>query len=99
SSSGPRCPIAPAIARTRASASVLRVTNTTPQIPHTLLFNLRRSEECSAGPRNMFAQMESPDLQLAVGIPGQRPPHRQKKYRTCDEQAQHQELFPLQQQG
>jgi hypothetical protein len=33
--------MAPIIARTRASASVLREANATPHIPHTLLFDLR----------------------------------------------------------
>src|SRR5690242_16779378 len=96
SSSGPRFVIARVIARTRASASVLRVTNATPQIPHTLLFDLRRLEECGPGPRNVFAQTETSNLQLAVGIQRHRFPHHQKEYRSGDEQTQHEKRFALQ---
>jgi hypothetical protein len=41
SSSGPRWRIAAHIARTRDSASVFREVKATPQMPHTLLFDLR----------------------------------------------------------
>src|SRR5450432_2861133 len=58
SSSGPRCWRAADMARTRASASDVRLANAAPQIPHTLLLDLRCSEELYV-PRRVEDQMFS----------------------------------------
>ena len=52
SSSGPRCRSAAVMVRTRASASVLREVKATPQIPHTLLLDLRCGREGCACPEH-----------------------------------------------
>src|SRR5215471_245702 len=98
SSSGPRWNIARAIVRTRASASELRVTKATPQIPHTLLFDLRCSEKCGTSAREMFAQVKTGNPQSAVQIPGHRFPQHQEKKRSRDKHAQSEERFALEQQ-
>src|ERR1700720_3908618 len=71
SSSGPRCRMAAAIARTRNSASLLRDANATPQIPHTLFFDLRSREEGHPSAQSVLAQVETGDSQVAIGIPSQ----------------------------
>src|SRR5580704_7295081 len=79
SSSGPRCRIAAAIARTRDSASALREANATPHIPHTLLFDLRSGKEGAARAHRVLAQMKARDSQPAVRIPGQQGAHQQEE--------------------
>src|SRR5438045_5389765 len=59
SSSGPRWRIAAHIALTRDSASALREVKATPQIPHTLFFDLRRREERRACPDQVFPKVEA----------------------------------------
>src|ERR1051325_1506665 len=99
SSSGPRCPIADAIRRARASASLLRVKKATPQIPHTLLFSFRCAEERGPGLREVRAQMKARNFQLAVPIPGKRFPHEQKEKGSADERTQRKKRFAFEQQA
>src|SRR5580692_3434710 len=88
SSSGPRCRIAAAMARTRNSASLLRDTNATPQIPHTLLLDLRSRKEGHPSAQGVLAKVETGNSQTAVGVPCQ---HRsqQQEGQHC-RHAQHQ---------
>src|SRR6266850_4664984 len=82
SASGPRCRIAPVIARTRASASALREANATPHIPHTLFFDLRRRKEGCARPHCVLPQVETRNSQALVGIPAKHSTHQQEE-RKC----------------
>src|ERR1700730_14400590 len=97
SSSGPRCCIAAAIVRTRDSASAVRLANATPQIPHTLLFDLRRAEEGGTRPKEVLAQVESWNLQLVIRIPGQQraQPKEKEGHRRGGNQGE--EGFPFEQ--
>src|SRR5436309_9510886 len=81
SSSGPRCRIAAVIAFTRDSASVLRVLKATPQIPHTLFFDLRRREEGRARSDYVFPKVEARNPRHAVRIPRKDLPEQQKEDR------------------
>src|SRR5580765_563148 len=82
SASGPRCRIASVIARTRASASALRVANATPHIPHTLFFDLRRRKEGCARPHRVLPQVETRNSHTPVGIPPEEGTHQQEE-RKC----------------
>src|ERR1700722_2427212 len=73
SSSGPRGSIAPASARTRDDASWLPDAKATPQIPHTLLLDLRSGKE------GVLAQVEAGNSQTAVGVPRQHCTQQQKE--------------------
>src|SRR5882724_10553784 len=95
SSSGPRWRIAAVIARTRASASPLREANATPQIPHTLLFNLRRGEEGGTGTDGMLSQMKTWNSQTAVRVPGQYRPYKQEEQRRHAADHQIEKRFSL----
>src|SRR5580692_2071959 len=79
SSSGPRCRIAAAMARTRVSASLLLEAKATPQIPHTLLLDLRSRKEGHAGAQGVLAQVEARNSQMAIGIPRQHCAQQQKE--------------------
>src|SRR5438046_8553948 len=68
SSSGPRCRIAAVIAFTRDSASVLRVVKATPQIPHTLFFDLRRREEGCARSDYVRSEEHTSELQSLTNL-------------------------------
>src|ERR1700740_2173872 len=82
SPSGPRCCMAAAITRTRASASPLRLEKTTPHIPHTRLLDLRRGEKRGAGTDQGGPQMESWNVQTLVGVPAKKHPEQQQKQRS-----------------
>src|SRR5579859_7831802 len=88
SSSGPRCRSAAAIARTRASASLLRDANATPQIPHTLLLDLRSRKESGSRAPHVLTQTESANSESAVRVP--RKHHAQHKEEKHERHAQHQ---------
>src|SRR6202049_1322871 len=81
SSSGPRCCKAAAIARTRDSASAVRLANGTPQMPHTLLFDLRGAEERGARAKEVLAEVESRNPQAVVRVPAEQLPEHQKEKR------------------
>jgi len=85
--------------RTRDSAFVPRETKATPQIPHTLLFDLRRGEEGSAGSKEVPPQMEARNAQSAIRIPGKHGTQQQEE--QCRRTGQHQieEGFALQEQA
>jgi hypothetical protein len=57
------------MARTRTSASPLRLEKTTPQIPHTRLFDFRRGEKRSAGAHKVGPQAKPRNVQSLVGVP------------------------------
>src|SRR5579862_1173353 len=99
SPSGPRCRMAAAMARTRASASEEVLTKATPQIPHTRLFYLRRGEKRAANPPQMNAQTVTGDHQPAVGIPGQRLAQQQQEKNHKGSQGQSEERFALEEQA
>jgi len=98
SSSGPRCSIAAVIARTRDSASALREAKATPQMPHTLLFDLRRGEEGSARTDGVFPQTKRG---LLNGCPHTRQtgPATTKSTTSPQRRAQIEERFTLQEQA
>jgi hypothetical protein len=83
SSSGPRWCIAAAMARTRDSASLLPEAKATPQIPHTLLFDLRSRKESHASAQGVFAQVEARNSQTAVGVPCQAGAKHQEEKRQA----------------
>src|SRR5258708_7814788 len=99
SSSGPRCSIAAVITRTRDSASALREAKATPQMPHTLLFDLRGREEGGARTDGVLPEMESRDSQTAVCIPGKQDPQQQEAQRRRSGEHQIEERFTLQEQA
>src|SRR6185295_14391385 len=99
SSSGPRCRSAAAIARTRGTTSSSRLTSATPQIPHTRLLDLRRTEEGRARPEEMFAQVEAMYSQTTVGVPRQKKTQRQKEQHADCGHHQGEEGFAFQQQA
>src|SRR5580704_3157088 len=88
SSSGPRWSIAAAIARTRDAASLLPEVKATPQIPHTLLLDLRSGKEGHPRAQGVLAQVEAGNSQTAVGVPRQHCPQQQEE-KHC-RHAQHQ---------
>src|SRR5277367_6567537 len=79
SSSGPRCCRAAVMALTRDSASAVRAAKATPQMPHTLAFDLRGREEHGGGANKMFAEVEARDLQALVGVPAEIRAQQKKK--------------------
>src|SRR5580692_8243121 len=86
--SGPRWNIAAAIARTRDSASLLLEAKATPQIPHTLLLDLRSRKERHAGAQGVLAQVEARNSQMAIGIQRQHGAQQQKEKRRRHTQHQ-----------
>jgi hypothetical protein len=66
--------MAAAMARTRASASAVREENATPQMPHTLLLDLRGGKESGASPRNMLEEMKARDSPPVTRVPGDKQP-------------------------
>src|SRR5262249_46057263 len=99
SPSGPRWRMAPAIRRTRASASLELFRKATPQIPHTELFYLRGCEKSRSCPRQVLPQMKSRYFKFPVGIPPQyQTQDAQKKCRPRRDD-QHEKRFPLEQQA
>src|SRR5271155_5606108 len=82
SSSGPRRCMAAVMALTRDSASAVRAAKATPQMPHTLAFDLRSRKENRRGADEMFAEVEARNLQALVGIPAQIRAQQQKKQRS-----------------
>src|SRR5580704_6901021 len=99
SSSGPRCSIAAAIARTRDSASLLREAKATPQIPHTLLFDLRRRKEGHTRAHGVLAEVEARNAQSAIRVPGQDSAQQQEQENRRDAQHQIEKGFSLEQQA
>src|SRR5215467_11250171 len=99
SSSGPRWRIAAAIARARNSASELREAKATPQIPHTLLSNLRRREKGHTRSEQVLAKVEAGYPQPAVCIPGKHEPQHQKEQCRCSSQRKVKKRLALQQQA
>src|SRR5277367_807390 len=81
SSSGPRRCMAAVMALTRDSASAVRAAKATPQIPHTLAFDLRSRKENGGSADEVFAEMEARNLQALVGIPAEIRAQQQKKQR------------------
>src|SRR5580704_3194252 len=79
SSSGPRCSMAAVIARTRSSASLLCDVNATPQMPHTLLLDLRSRKEGHPCAQGVLAQVEAANSQTAVGVPRQHSAQQQEE--------------------
>src|SRR5271155_1049537 len=71
SSSGPRRRIAAVMALTRDSASAVRAAKATPQMPHTLAFDLRSRKENRRGANEVLAEVEARNLQALVGIPSE----------------------------
>jgi hypothetical protein len=78
-SSGPRCCSAAVITLTRDSASAERAAKATPQIPHTLAFDLRSREESGGGADEMFAEVKARDFQAAIGVPAEKRAEQQKE--------------------
>src|SRR6202790_4048953 len=99
SSSGPRCRIAAAMARTRNSASLLRDANATPQIPHTLLLDLRSRKEGYTSAQGVLAQVETGDSQVAVGVPCKNCAHQQEEEHCRHAQHQIKKRLSLQEQA
>src|SRR5580700_8909881 len=99
SSSGPRCRIAAAIARTRNSASLLRDANATPQIPHTLLLDLRSRKEGHPSAQGVLAKVETGNSQTAVGVPCQHRSQQQEGEHCRHAQHQIKERLSLQEQA
>src|SRR5271163_3281204 len=71
SASGPRRCMAAVIALTRDSASAVRAAKATPQMPHTLAFDLRSRKENRRGADEVLAEVEARNLQALVGIPAE----------------------------
>src|SRR5271154_4297084 len=99
SSSGPRCSSAAVMACTRDSASALREAKATPQIPHTLLFDLRSGEEGGAGANNVFAETEAGDPEAIFGVPSQKHAHDHKHQRDRRGSNENEEGFALEEQA
>src|SRR5271163_4137521 len=78
-SSGPRRCIAAVMALTRDSASAVRAAKATPQIPHTLAFDLRSRKENGGGTDQVFAEMEARNLEPLVGVPAEIRAQQKKK--------------------
>src|SRR5208282_249462 len=99
SSSGPRCRIAAAISRTRDSASLLREAKATPQIPHTLLLDLRSRKEGHPGAQGVLAQVEARNSQTAIGVPRQYRSQQQEEKRHANGNNEDKKRLPLKQQA
>src|SRR5580700_4239305 len=91
--------MAAAMARTRDSASAVRVANATPQIPHTLAFNLRSREECGACANEMLSQMEARNLEALIGIPAEERAQQHEEQRERGGGDQDKEGFALEEQA
>src|SRR5271168_64098 len=78
-SSGPRRCMAAVMTLTRDSASAVRAAKATPQIPHTLAFDLRSRKENRRRADQMFAEMEARNLQAPVGVPAEIRAQKKKK--------------------
>src|SRR5271154_3318125 len=81
SSSGPRRCMAAVIALTRDSASAVRAAKATPQMPHTLAFDLRSRKEDRRGADQMLAEMEARNFQTPVGVPAEIRAQQEEKQR------------------
>src|SRR5438105_14626200 len=80
SSSGPRWRIAATIARTCASACVLRELKATPQMPHTLFFDLRsRKKEGDTRAKHAVAYMKTRYSQPTIRIPAEQEAHHEEE--------------------
>ena len=60
------------MARTRASASAVRDMNATPQMPHTLLLDLRSVKKSAAGVYSVLEGMKARDSQPVIHVPGEK---------------------------
>src|SRR5580692_911196 len=99
SSSGPRCRIAAAMARTRVSASLLLEAKATPQIPHTLLLDLRSRKEGHPGAQGVLAQVEARNSQTAIGVPCEHRAQQEEKEHSRHAQHQIEKGFALKEQA
>src|SRR6202166_259212 len=99
SSSGPRCCSAAVIALTRVSASLVRLAKAIPQMPHTLLLDLRNVEKRRARALKLRSQAESPDSQTIICVPPQQNADQNKEERRRYGNAQCKKRFALQQQA
>src|ERR1700730_7116796 len=71
SPSGPRWDMAAVMAPARDWAWWVRAAKGTPQMPHTLLFDLRRGEKGGAGTLDVAAETETGEAQTMIGVPGE----------------------------
>src|SRR5205807_8907765 len=71
--------IAATIARTRASACVLRELKATPQMPHTLFFDLRGRKEGDTRAKHAVAQRKTRHSQPAICIPAGQKARREEE--------------------
>src|SRR5579864_4250027 len=99
SSSGPRCCSAAVIALTRDSASLARLANAIPQMPHTLLLDLRNVEKRRPRALHLRTQVESPDSQMIVCVPAEKNADQKKKDCHGHGNAQLKKRLALQQQA
>ena len=73
--------MAAVMALTRDSASAVRAAKATPQMPHTLAFDLRSRKENGRGADEVFAEVEARNLQALVRVPAEIRAQQQKKQR------------------
>src|SRR5579885_1687939 len=99
SSSGPRWRMASAMARTRDPASVFGESNATPQMPHTLLLDLRGRKERHSRAHSFLTQANSREFQPLVGIPGEPGTPEEEKKRREQGGAQEEQRFALEKQA
>src|SRR5450432_1433493 len=99
SPSGPRCIIAAVMARTQDWARILGEVNATPQMPHTLLFNLRRMKEGCAGAQDVAPETIARKTQAVVGVPGQQQAQQEKENERNQGDKHKKERLALQEQA
>src|ERR1700692_4805606 len=95
SPSGPRGDIAAVITRTRDSVSCSGVAKAAPQIPHTLLFYLRRREKGSPGANNVAAKAITGNSQMMIGVPGKHQANHKEKNEEHGRDEKEKERFAL----
>ena len=85
--------------RTNARLRVLLLlAKATPQIPHTLLFDLRRGKKSSPGACHVKSKTKTRHIQTMIRIPGKQEAHEKQKQKTQRGDEQEKERFALQQQ-
>src|ERR1700739_2024010 len=91
--------MAAVMARTRDPASEVRETNATPQIPHTLFFDLRCGKEGLARAHDVLPQMETRNTQPAVGVPSENNAEKHEEEGSNQRQKEIKKRFALEEQA
>jgi hypothetical protein len=75
--------------------SCLGVAKAAPQIPHTLLFYLRRGEKGSPGANNVAAKPKTGNSQTMIGVPGKQKANQKEKNEEHGGREKEKERFAL----